>query len=131
MNSQTVRKTNAFAQVSKCAQNEVDLTARYSSRPIADASPMYYVYGAALCEVEVDILTGEKNIRRVDLIEDVGNALNPLIDLGQVEGGFIFGLGIWTSEEVKYDPGTSELLTADTWEYKPVSIENLPELKSK
>lgn len=62
-------------KVSKSAMNEVDLTARYSSRPIADAAPVYHVYGATLCEVEVDILTGEKNIRRVDLIEDVGNAL--------------------------------------------------------
>ena len=48
-------------------------------------------------------------------MEDVGNALNPLLDLGQVEGGFVFGLGLWTSEEVKYDPNTSELLTVDTW----------------
>ena len=48
-------------------------------------------------------------------MEDVGNALNPLLDLGQVEGGFVFGLGFWTSEEVKYDPDTSELLTFDTW----------------
>ena len=72
-------------KVSKSALNEVDLTARYSSRPVADAAPVYYVYGATLCEVEVDILTGEKNVRRVDLIEDVGNALSPLIDLGQVD----------------------------------------------
>ena len=50
-------------KVRKSAMNEVDLTARYSSRPIADGAPAYFVYGAALCEVEVDILTGEKNIR--------------------------------------------------------------------
>ena len=48
-------------------------------------------------------------------MEDVGNALNPLLDLGQVEGGFVFGLGLWTSEEVKYNPNTTELLTVDTW----------------
>ena len=54
-------------------------------------------------------------------MEDVGNALNPLLDLGQVEGGFVFGLGFWTSEEVKYDPDTSELLTFDTWVSKKIS----------
>ena len=55
-------------KVRKSALNEVDLTARYSSRPIADGAPAYFVYGAALCEVEVDILTGEKNIRNSSLI---------------------------------------------------------------
>ena len=75
----------------------------------------------------MDILTGEKNIRRVDLIEDVGNALSPNIDLGQVEGGFVFGLGLWTSEETKYDPDTSELLNHDTWEYKPPCSRDIPE----
>ena len=85
------------------------------------------MYGATLCEVEVDILTGEKNIRRVDLMEDVGNSVSPLIDLGQVEGGFVFGLGFWTSEEIKYDPDTGELLTYDTWEYKPPCSRDIPE----
>ena len=55
-------------KVSKSALNEVDLTARYSSRPVADGAPAYFVYGAALCEVEVDILTGEKNIRNTSLM---------------------------------------------------------------
>ena len=63
----------------------------------------------------------------MDLIEDVGNALSPLIDLGQVEGGFVFGLGLWTSEETKYDPDTGELLTHDTWEYKPPCSTDIPE----
>ena len=44
-----------------------------------------------------------------------------------MEGGFIFGLGLWTSEEIKYDPDTSELLTSDTWEYKPPCSRDIPE----
>ena len=44
-----------------------------------------------------------------------------------MEGGFVFGLGLWTSEETKYDPDTSELLTHDTWEYKPPCSRDIPE----
>jgi xanthine dehydrogenase large subunit len=63
----------------------------------------YYAYGAAVSEVEVDTLTGEYRLRRVDILHDCGASLNPAIDLGQVEGGFIQGMGWLTSEELWWD----------------------------
>jgi len=63
----------------------------------------YYAYGAACSEVVVDTLTGENKVTRVDLLHDVGRSLNPAIDLGQIEGGFIQGMGWLTTEELVFD----------------------------
>jgi xanthine dehydrogenase large subunit len=63
----------------------------------------YYTYGASVSEVSVDLLTGEYVIERVDLLHDVGKSLNPAIDMGQVEGGFIQGAGWLTTEELVWD----------------------------
>jgi xanthine dehydrogenase large subunit len=63
----------------------------------------YFAYGAAVAEVEVDGLTGEYRQRRVDILHDCGKSLNPAIDLGQIEGGFVQGAGWLTSEELWWD----------------------------
>jgi xanthine dehydrogenase large subunit len=63
----------------------------------------YYAFGAALCEAAIDTITGESRILRADLLHDAGRSINPAIDLGQVEGGFIQGLGWLTSEELVFD----------------------------
>ncbi len=63
----------------------------------------YFAYGAAVSEVLVDTLTGEYRVTRVDILHDVGSSLNPAIDLGQIEGGFIQGMGWLTSEELWWD----------------------------
>ncbi|MGI9492511.1 MAG: xanthine dehydrogenase molybdopterin binding subunit, partial [Geminicoccaceae bacterium] len=63
----------------------------------------YYVFGAAVSEVTIDILTGEYCVDRVDILHDVGKSLNPAIDLGQLEGGFIQGMGWLTTEEIVWD----------------------------
>jgi xanthine dehydrogenase large subunit len=66
--------------------------------------PFYYFgYGAAVSEVTIDTLTGEYKLDRVDILHDVGRSLNPAIDLGQVEGGFIQGAGWLTTEELWWD----------------------------
>jgi xanthine dehydrogenase large subunit len=64
---------------------------------------LYFAYGAAVSEVEVDTLTGEHRVRRVDILHDAGRSLNPAIDLGQIEGGFVQGAGWLTSEELWWD----------------------------
>ena len=63
----------------------------------------------------MDILTGEKTVRRVDLMEDTGSSISPNVDVGQIEGAFVMGIGLWLSEELKYDSGSGRLLTRDTW----------------
>jgi xanthine dehydrogenase large subunit len=63
----------------------------------------YFAYGAACSEVAVDTLTGEYRVERVDILHDVGRSLNPAIDLGQVEGGFVQGMGWLTTEELWWD----------------------------
>ncbi len=63
----------------------------------------YYAYGAAVSEVSIDTLTGEYQVDRVDILHDVGRSLNPAIDLGQIEGGFVQGMGWLTTEELWWD----------------------------
>ncbi len=63
----------------------------------------------------MDVLTGQLSVRRADLLEDTGTAISPEVDVGQVEGGYVMALGLWTSEEVKYDPDTGALLSNSTW----------------
>jgi xanthine dehydrogenase large subunit len=72
--------------------------AKASGRPF-----FYFAYGAAASEVIVDTLTGEYKVTRVDILHDVGASLNPAIDLGQIEGGFVQGMGWLTSEELWWD----------------------------
>ncbi|AJP71110.1 xanthine dehydrogenase molybdopterin binding subunit [Sphingomonas hengshuiensis] len=72
--------------------------ATHTGRPF-----LYFAYGAALSEVAIDTLTGEHRVLAVDILHDVGRSLNPAIDLGQIEGGFIQGMGWLTTEELVYD----------------------------
>jgi xanthine dehydrogenase large subunit len=63
----------------------------------------YFAYGASCSEVTIDTLTGEMRVDRVDILHDVGRSLNPAIDLGQIEGGFVQGMGWLTTEELVFD----------------------------
>ena len=63
----------------------------------------YFAYGAACSEVVIDTLTGELRVTRVDILQDVGRSLNPAIDIGQIEGGFVQGMGWLTTEELYFD----------------------------
>ena len=63
----------------------------------------YYCYGACVSEVAIDTLTGENRVLRTDILQDCGNSLNPAIDLGQIEGAFVQGMGWLTMEELWWD----------------------------
>ena len=84
-----------------------------SSRDLEN--PSYNIYSATVSEVELDVLTGEIIIRRVDILEDTGTSINPEIDVGQLEGAFVMSLGMWLTEQLRYDPVSGKLLTYDTW----------------
>lgn len=102
-----------FAEVSKlCFLERVQLSATgfYSTPKItwerekATGHPfLYFTYGACCAEVVVDLLTGENRVTRIDILHDVGASLNPAIDIGQIEGGFVQGMGWLTTEELVFD----------------------------
>ncbi len=102
-----------------------------------DASAMrgspfkYFAYGAAAAEVEVDGFTGAYRTVRVDIVHDVGDSLSPLVDLGQIEGGFVQGAGWLTLEDLRWDsgdgPGRGRLSTQAASTYKLPSFSEMPE----
>ncbi|MDA9983099.1 xanthine dehydrogenase molybdopterin binding subunit, partial [Gammaproteobacteria bacterium] len=92
----------------------------FSGRPF-----FYYAYGAAVSEVIIDTLTGEYRLSRVDILHDCGQSLNPAIDLGQVEGGFVQGMGWLTSEELWWNQ-QGELKTHAPSTYKIPVCSDLP-----
>ena len=85
----------------------------------------YFAYGAAVSEVMIDALTGEYKLLRVDILHDCGRSINPAIDLGQVEGGFVQGMGWLTSEELYWD-GRGQLMTHSPSTYKIPTASDLP-----
>ncbi len=86
----------------------------------------YFCYGAALSEVEIDTLTGEWWLKRVDIVHDVGRSINPAIDRGQIEGAFIQGMGWLTMEECIWNPA-GKLLTHGPSTYKIPVASDVPE----
>lgn len=92
----------------------------------------YFAYGAAATEVEVDGFTGMYRTRRVDIVHDVGDSLSPIVDRGQIEGGFVQGAGWLTLEELRWDesdgPGRGRLLTQSASTYKLPSFSEMPEV---
>jgi xanthine dehydrogenase large subunit len=87
----------------------------------------YFAYGAAVSEVEIDGYTGEHRILRADLLQDVGDSVSPLVDLGQIEGGFLQGIGWLTVEELLWD-AQGRVATAGASTYKLPSWPEMPEV---
>jgi len=98
----------------------------YYDRAQARGRPFYYyAFGMACAEVLVDTLTGEYRLLRADILHDVGASLNPAIDIGQVEGGFVQGMGWLTSEELVWDD-QGRLLTTGPASYKIPTVADVP-----
>ncbi len=121
----------AFLQEAYVARISLSATGYYRTpkihwdRKTLSGRPFFYfAYGAAVSEVAIDTLTGEFRLLRVDILHDVGKSLNPAIDIGQVEGGFLQGAGWLTSEELWWDergqlrthaPSTYKIPAAGDW----------------
>ena len=97
---------------------------KYDPNTLTGRPFFYFAYGAAVTEVLLDTLTGEHKILRVDILHDAGESLNPAVDMGQVEGGFLQGAGWLTSEELWWDsagklmthaPSTYKIPTGSDW----------------
>ncbi len=101
-------------------------------RPNVKGRPFYYfAYGAAVTEVAIDTLTGESRILRVDILNDCGRSLNPAVDLGQIEGGYVQGAGWLISEELVFD-GEGRLKTHAPSTYKiPCASDRAPDMRIK
>ena len=86
----------------------------------------YFAYGAAVSEVVVDTLTGEWKLLRADVLHDVGSSLNPALDIGQIEGAFVQGMGWLTMEELVWHPVTGQLMTHAPSTYKIPTANDCP-----
>ncbi|NOI21910.1 xanthine dehydrogenase molybdopterin binding subunit [Vibrio mediterranei] len=121
-----------FAQLAWMNQISLSSTGFYRTPKIyydhekARGRPFYYfAYGASCSEVIIDTLTGEYKILRVDILHDVGASLNPAIDIGQVEGGFVQGVGWLTTEELVWNE-QGRLMTNGPASYKIPAIADMP-----
>ena len=128
------KKKFTFAELTRAAylgRVQLSATGFYATPKIhydrdkAEGRPFYYfAYGAAVSEVVIDTLTGEYRLLRTDILHDVGESINPAIDLGQIEGGFLQGMGWLTMEELWWDesgnlkthaPSTYKIPAASDW----------------
>ncbi|KAJ6644052.1 Xanthine dehydrogenase [Pseudolycoriella hygida] len=118
-------KDAEWPEITRAAQEQyIDLSATYLYKP-SDLKT-YITWGLSCAEIETDLLTGNIQLRRVDILEDTGESMSPLVDVGQVEGSFIMGIGYWLTETLAYDRENGELLTNRTWTYKPPGAKDIP-----
>ena len=123
--------------ISNAYMNRVPLSAtgfyqtpdnNYDSQTLRGQAHRYHAYGASCAEVLIDVLTGENKVLRVDILHEMGRSINPAVDYGQLEGGFIQGMGWLTTEEVYWDE-TGTLLTHAPSTYKIPVASDRPDMR--
>ncbi len=119
-------KTAYIKQVSLSSTGYYKTPGIYFDREKGQGNPFYYFsYGMSVSEVEIDSLTGQYKLLRTDILNDVGNSINEGIDIGQVEGAFIQGVGWVTNEELKWDKN-GNLTTHSPDTYKIPTVNDIP-----
>ncbi|CAG9763262.1 unnamed protein product [Ceutorhynchus assimilis] len=109
-----------------CYLNYVCLSANGFYSPNEPGIQSYPIFAVIALEVEVDILTGKHEILRLDVLEDVGQSMSPLIDIGQLEGALVMGLGYYSTEELIFNE-EGKLLTNRPWNYKVPGAKDIPQ----
>jgi xanthine dehydrogenase large subunit len=132
----TPKTTRAFDEVVKLAYaNRIQLWSdgfyrtpkiHYDKTTLSGRPFYYFAYGAACTEVAIDTLTGENKVLRVDILHDVGRSINPGLDIGQIEGGFVQGMGWLTTEELVWN-NAGLLTTHAPSTYKIPTAGDVPE----
>ncbi|KAJ0176229.1 hypothetical protein K1T71_008403 [Dendrolimus kikuchii] len=112
--------------IMKAGDEEVDLFGFFMMTDKEKDLNGYNAYAVAILELELDVLTGRYLILRVDILEDVGISINPNLDVGQVEGGYVQGLGYFTTEKLVYDKKTGKLLTNRSLTYHVPLCQDIP-----
>jgi xanthine dehydrogenase large subunit len=120
-----------FARVQLFAAGYYRTEGLHWDSTVMQGSPFkYFAYGACAAETEVDGFTGASRTRRVDIVHDVGDSLSPLVDIGQIEGGFVQGAGWLTLEDLRWDdsdgPDRGRLSTQSASTYKLPSFSEMP-----
>lgn len=112
--------------IQQCKTQQIFLCSTSQASPSESPYQSYQIYGTCATEIEMDILTGQHEVKRMDIIEDTGDSTNPLIDIGQCEGAIVMALGYYTQEYiVRGDKG--ETLTNRTWNYYVPGPKDIPE----
>ena len=132
----TPHNTRPFTEVVKLAYaNRIQLWSdgfyrtpkiHYDKATLTGRPFYYFAYGAACTEVAIDTLTGESRVLKVDILHDVGSSINPAIDIGQIEGGFVQGMGWLTTEQLVWN-AAGKLSTHAPSTYKIPATGDIPE----
>ncbi|XP_028031939.1 xanthine dehydrogenase/oxidase-like [Bombyx mandarina] len=112
--------------VKSAAEEGIELTSCYMMSDKDESLSGYSAFAVSIVEIQLDVLTGRFQMLRVDLLEDVGMSVNPAVDIGQVEGAFIQGVGYFTCEKLVYDKATGKLLTNRSLTYHVPLCQDIP-----
>ncbi|KAJ8719483.1 hypothetical protein PYW08_011658 [Mythimna loreyi] len=97
--------------ITKAGEDQVELTSLYMMKDSDENLKAYSAFAVAIIETQLDVITGQFQIVRADILEDVGVSANPKLDVGQVQGAYVQGIGYFTCEKLIYDKETGKLLT--------------------